>query len=211
MKPLYRRKVWYSDPHSLDPSWAPPQFLNRKIYGDSNGRYGDEVWGRENALFWRYADFHRFERIDVVTKRREKILQRPWIRGEEWYREAERAVIADSKTRKNWCSWMGFWDDAEIFKRISYSEKLKVLQRMEKDSETGSGTIVRLLGTGDLAGWLVRQGQLFLRWKYNLPPRATSTRLRPIKRKVGSAIPDRMGYHFDKMIGDFKMMTKRQR
>ncbi|PMD29454.1 hypothetical protein L207DRAFT_520953 [Hyaloscypha variabilis F] len=191
MKPQYRRMDWSTSFNLLDPEHTPPQYLNRKVYGDRAGKCGDEIWEKENALFWRYMDYHDCEVVTnlsrgfaaKLTLRRETILPHPFNKGEDWDAEAKRAVIEDAHARRypDWCQWVAFWQDAEIFRRISLPEKLTVLQEMEAKYRTRS----HLSGVipGNLRGWVKKQRRLFLWRKLDLPglttfPKSTRRELR---------------------------------
>ncbi len=200
MEPQYRRMDWSTSFNLLDPEHTPPQYLNRKVYGDRAGQPGDELWEKENALFWRYMDYHDCEVVTnasrgfaaKLTLRREAILPHPFNKCEDWDVEAKRAVIEDANLRRypDWCQWVAFWQDAEIFRRISLQEKLRVLQEMEAKYRTRS----RLSGVipVDVRGWLKRQRRLFLWRKLDLPglttfPKSTRRELR------WSSVGDRAG------------------
>ena len=171
MNSHYRRKTWrLSAPSLPDPSWAPPQYLRRDIYGSTEGTYGDKFWKKENDLFERYSDYHVYERRNETTGKREKILPHPFNRGERWCREAKEAVFADARTREAWQSWLEFWKESSIFQKISYIEKLKVLQRLE--GPPGSFSVlenIRLV----TKGWLRRKRKAFLYWVCDLPDMTT--------------------------------------
>jgi len=62
--------------------------------------------------------------------------------GDEWLVDAKRVVIEDAVTRRSWEEWMVAWRDSYVFrdrfyKVMSYGDKLRVLQDLEKMGRDG--------------------------------------------------------------------------
>jgi len=111
-------------------AYTVPQFLLKETYGTKEGIKDDILAHRYLDHFLSRQDFHGTR--DVIY-----ILPSPYDMGDRWYHEAFEAIKRDAlmingREGWSWGSWMDFWDTFEVFGRLGYMEKLKVLQWFEE-------------------------------------------------------------------------------
>jgi len=161
--PRYRRHVWGLDVIPKEHAYKVPQFLLRDVYGAVAGGKA------EIALAKRYRDYYASELS--VHQGKLFILPHPFNKGADWYEDARKVILGDGngpyiRDSWDWNAWMSYWISFEVFSRISYMEKLRVLQRFEYQEWAESMQVsgVGLLTTpsgADKSWWALKR---HLRW-----------------------------------------------
>jgi hypothetical protein len=162
MGPRYRRRIWTLDSIAKAHSFRLPQYLIRDIYGAAGGP-------AEIALAKRYLDYYSSR---WVTEQGEVyILPYPFNKGEDWYSEAFKCIKNDAKYFHgrdlwHWNAWMSFWMPFDVFWRVSYMDKLRVLQWFEykewvESMEVAGYGLLRKPSGADKLCW---RSKRYLRW-----------------------------------------------
>lgn len=165
----YRRRIWtlyslaapYNTYHTMlrEHAYPIPQFLLKEKYGDREGELDERL-----ALRW--VDHGLSQRVCHKTGDVTYTLPSPFGKGELWYFQAFEAIKLDAHPAGNWSSWMEFWTEFDVFSRLGYMEKLRILEWFE-DTESRQGLEEKwcamfwfVLKYVLLVGWLTR----WLRW-----------------------------------------------
>lgn len=166
--PQYRRVVWQLNSVQFDHECLPPQFLLRDVYGPCRGS------PEEAFLAKRYLEYCSDFACRVTNDigKYVHILPHPHNMGKEWDIQAMKAIKEDAKDfrgRKlwHWTKWMTNWVPSEIFRNMSYMDKLRVLQWFEYEEYLQTMTIDgngRLLHRPGLRHKLWWTGKRYLRW-----------------------------------------------
>jgi len=136
-----------------------PQFLARNVYGDKEAEL-------DERLALRYLDHGLSRRECHKTGDISYILPSPFGKGGTWYFQAFEAIKMDVHPAGNWSLWMEFWMEFDVFSRLGYMEKLRMLQWFEISQtrrmidKKWDGILWFLLPLVLLSGWLTR----LLRW-----------------------------------------------
>lgn len=115
-----------------------PFFLRRSVYGDAtNEKVGRAEW----ALHRRYNDWQT-----MAVRRhgyKQHLLPSPYNKGKAWYEEARITILQDLEKHRNWTEWMSFWNRSNVFDTISYLDKLKAEEYLEKKKQKKNPSVER--------------------------------------------------------------------
>lgn len=74
---------------------------------------------------------------------KQHLLPSPYNKGKAWYEEARITILQDLEKHRNWTEWMSFWNRSNVFDTISYLDKLKAEEYLEKKKQKKNPSVER--------------------------------------------------------------------